>query len=142
MRTERVATLAVLMAALAFVLVLVPRGTEVVTYGAMSPDTLPRALGWIAVALATVQLFNPLERRSDMIPDPISLLRVLFAMGFVALCTFAIPHIGFLPASIVLATGACVILHERRWPVIAVAGLVMPGVIWALVTLALDRPLP
>lgn len=141
-RIERFATLIVLLAALGFVFVLVPAGTEAVTYGAMSPDTLPRVLGWIVVALAIVQLVNPFERRSDQIPDPVSLMRALFAMGFVALCTAAIPYAGFLPASMVLGAGACLILRERRWLVIAAASLVMPPVIWALVTMALDRPLP
>lgn len=142
MRTERLASLAVLLAALAFVLVIVPAGTETVSYGAMSPDSFPRALGWVVVVLAAVQIVNPFERRSDQIPDRVSLLRALIAMAFTALCAWLIPVLGFLPASMLLAVGACLIVHERRWPVIAAAGLVMPVVIWVTVTMLLERPLP
>jgi hypothetical protein len=142
MHTERLASLAVLLSAIGFVFVVVPYGTETVDYGAMSPDTFPRALGWIVIVLSAIQLFNPFERRSDQIPSFLALLRALGAIGFTAFCAWLIPRAGFLPASMLLATGTCLIVHERRWPVFLAACLVMPMVIWATVTMILDRPLP
>ena len=110
--------------------------------GMISPDSLPLALGWMIVGLSAIQLVNPFEPLPDEMPDRLGLARALAIIALAAVCAWLIPMTGFLPASMVLAIGACVMMRERRWYVVVIAGVVMPVAIWFAITQLLGRPLP
>ena len=142
MRVDRLVTLCVLLASLAFVFVVIPAGTEKIEGGMISPDSLPLALGWMIIGLSAIQLANPFEPLPDEMPDRLGLARALAIIALAAVCAWLIPMTGFLPASMVLAIGACVMMRERRWYVVMIAGVVMPVAIWFAITQLLGRPLP
>jgi hypothetical protein len=142
MLVDRMVTLAVLLGALGFVFVLVPAGAERIETGTLSPDALPIALGWSIAGLAALQLVNPLARPSPAAPRPAQTLRALGLILTTAACAWAIPRIGFLPATMILAFLVSMAMGERRPPVLAGATLGVPVCIWLVVTVGLDRALP
>ena len=142
MRADRLMTLFILLASLGFVFVAIPYGTEHVDSGVTTPGSLPRVLGWSIAILAAIQLANPFEKAPEEAPDARQLIRALAVMALAGICAWLIPVLGFLPSAIILSLGACMMMRERRWPIVAIAGLVLPVLIWAAVTQLLGRPLP
>lgn len=142
MIVDRMVTLCVLLAALGFLFVLAPAGTERIETGVLSPDDLPDMLGWTIAALAALQLVNPFARPSAEVPSTRQAATAIGLMLSAAASAWAIPHIGFLPATVCLALLASLAMGERRPFVLLAAAVGLPLLVWAVVTIGLDRGLP
>ncbi|MEM8617702.1 MAG: tripartite tricarboxylate transporter TctB family protein [Pseudomonadota bacterium] len=142
MTAHRISTLLILLAALAGIYIIIPAGTEAIEYGSFSPGDLPTALCWVIVGLAVLQLFQPDRKHGSEIGSLSEFLRAAAVLSIALAMVWAMPSIGFLPASIVIASSAALIMYERRPLWLVLSGVGLPGFIWVLVTQLLDRNLP
>lgn len=142
MSADRLVTLVVLLISLGLIFVVIPKGAEHVETGVMSPDGVPLLLAWTIAVLALIQFVNPFVPAPEEAPDGAQFLRAMGMLALAAVCAWVMPLVGFLAGAVALATGANLMMQERRPAIVLASGLVAPLAIWAIVRFVLERPLP
>ena len=142
MNAHRISTLIILAASLFAFFALIPAGTETIDYGTLSPGTMPRLLSLVIAGLAAIQLFSTSQAGDIELPSLVNLLRAItiFCIALVMLVFMNI--LGFLLATLAIATSAAFLMREKRLPWFALSAWGMPLIIWLFVTQILDRSLP
>lgn len=116
-----------------------PTYIETVDGGNLAPSTFPNILALILAACGAILLFKPTTQNA---PD----LRAMFiTIAYVAMLVaglYAMSKFGFEYVAPLLSLAVMLAIGERRllWLVLGV--VVMPIVIWFLVTVVLGRALP
>jgi len=119
--------------------VIIPYDTEVVDYGWVRPQTVPNAMAWLLTIAGIMLVLRP---NGDV---PFDLRRSLRAGLFLAILgtgLYLIGRFGFVAVAPGLALLIMILIGERRpfWLGLGTAGL--PSLIWFVVTILLERPLP
>lgn len=142
MNAHRISTLAIFLTALAAIFFVIPAGTEVIDYGTLSPRDFPSILAWIIAGLAVIQIILPDHGTDSEATQLADVIRVGILFAATAGLVWAMLHIGFLPATILLASVAVNLMRERRPIWLGVSVISVPVLIWFIVTQLLDRNLP
>lgn len=137
--TDRLSGLFCVLFSAALVFYLIPTQVETVEYGAIRPKTMPQILAVLLGIFGAALMIRPADG-SDLQPAPWGRFTavVIFLVGGV----WCLSRFGFAYVAPPLALVLMLIMGERRIIWIALGALVMPGVIWAAITLVLQRPLP
>lgn len=139
MMTDRILGLVVIGFALLLYLVIIPWQVETVDYGWLKPRTLPRI---VAVGLGLCGIALVLRPVGDASPARLYWGRAgLFAAVLIA-GLVAMRSVGFVYAAPPLALALMWLAHERRWHWLALGAVGMPALIWLVVAVLLERPLP
>lgn len=120
-------------------LAVIPSQTVTVDYGALSPADVPLGAAWTMAAFGLAQAVWP---RGAAAYDFAALRRAALLLGLCAGAVLLMQWRGFLVAAPLLACAVMVRVGERRLGWLAVGVVVVPALIWAVVTLLLQRPLP
>ena len=124
---------------LAMYLAVIPVQVETAEGGNIAPDTLPNIASLI---IAVSGLWLMLKPTAHQIRDWRFFLTTGAYIAALALGIYAMSWFGFVYVAPVLALVIMLMIGERRphWLALGVIG--MPALIWAFVTLILDRSLP
>lgn len=139
MTLNRIAGLALAGFGLLLLVWFVPGQTEIVDYGWVRPQTLPNVL---AVALIGLGLLQAVVDRGDAALDPRLALQAAAYLGFVALAVWLMGRYGFVWVAPAMVAAVMLALGERRPLWLAVGALALPGLVWLVVVVLLDRTLP
>lgn len=124
---------------LAMYFLIIPSQVELGDDGNLAPDTLPNAL---SIVIAACGLLLALRPGNDQTHD----LRFFLMTGkYVALLAagiYAMSHFGFVLVAPPMAFVLMWMIGERRPLWFAGGVVVMPALIWVLVSLVLERALP
>lgn len=116
-----------------------PGFIEDVDTGNIRPETVPNWLALIIAGCGALLVLRPTDHHG---PDLRRSLRA--ALFLTVLCggVWVMSHVGFVYAAPPLALAVMLLIGERRplWLLLGVLG--MPTLIWLLVEVLLDRPLP
>ena len=116
-----------------------PGFIEVVDTGNIRPETVPN---WLAIIIAGCGALLVLRPTDHPAGDLGGTLRAGLFLAVLCAGIWAMSHLGFILVAPPLALAVMLLMGERRavWIVLGVA--VMPAIIWLLVEVLLDRPLP
>lgn len=139
MTTDRILGLVVVVFAVLLYFVIVPWQVETVEYGWLKPRTLPRI---VAVILGGCGVALMLRPSGDASPGLLHWDRAALFAGVLigALCGMSL--FGFVYGAPVMALALMWLAHERRWYWLLFGVVGMPLVIWIVVAVLLERPLP
>lgn len=139
MTTNRLCAISMLLFAAAMIFYVIPTQTEVVDYGWVKPDSLPKIACYSIAVIAFLQLFFD---RSKVEFDLQELLKSLFFLSLGLLSLYAMSHFGFIVVAPVLALLIMLIVGEKR-PLWLFSGVVLvPSCIWLIIVALLERQLP
>lgn len=116
-----------------------PNYIETVDGGNLSPDTLPNA---ISIILAIAGAFVMIRPTKHQVRNPVLMAKTGLYVALLTFGIWAISLFGFEYVSPVLALAIMWFIGERRPLWLGLGVVVMPGVIWFLVTQLLGRALP
>ncbi len=136
---NRISGLGVAAFGAALLLWIIPTHTETVTSGWITPQTLPRAC---AIALILLGLWMAVIPGGAVNLDKTEAALVMLVALVSAVAVWAMGKFGFAYVAPVLAAAIIMVIGERRWPWILVGVLGAPSLIWLLVQVILNRPLP
>ena len=131
----------VVVAALGLLLLIwvIPAQTEPVDSGWLRPSTMPRLL---AIVIALSGVFQVIFPAGQAECNPGMLLKIGFFFCLCLAALYLMGRFGFVYTAPALAMVIMALIGERR-PVWLISGiLIVPAVIWVLVTQVLNRPLP
>ncbi|MCF3594539.1 tripartite tricarboxylate transporter TctB family protein [Rhodobacteraceae bacterium LMO-12] len=139
MTTDRILGLVVVVFAVLLYFVIVPWQVETVDYGWLKPRTLPRI---VAVILGVCGVALILRPSGDASPGLLHWNRAALFAGVLIGALWVMSFVGFVYTAPVMALALMWLAHERRWYwlLFGVAG--MPALIWFVVAILLERPLP
>ncbi len=118
---------------------LIPTQVETVDYGAIRPKTLPQILAVIIGVFGAVLMLRPADG-SDLQRMPWAKSTGIVFILCVGL--WLISHFGFEFIAAPLALILMLVMGERRPLWLGLGVLAMPALIWFVVTILLQRPLP
>jgi len=124
---------------LALALLVIPRHSEAIDYGSLSPADVPLGAAWTMVVFGLAQAAWPRGRGAY---DFAALRRAGLLLGLCVGAVMLMQWRGFLTAAPLLAVAVMLQVGERRLGWLALGAGVMPMLMWAAVTLLLARPLP
>lgn len=112
---------------------------EDVETGNIRPETVPNWLALIIAGCGALLALRPTDHRAT---DLRQTLRAAMFLAVLSAGIWAMSHLGFVVVGPPLALGLMLLIGERRplWLALGAAG--MPAIIWLLVDVLLDRPLP
>lgn len=116
-----------------------PTYIETVEGGNLSPDTLPNIISIILAISGAFVLIKPTNHR---IRDPALMAKTGLYVALLTTGLWAMSWFGFEYVAPVLALAIIWLIGERRPLWIALGVVVMPAIIWFLVTQLLGRALP
>lgn len=119
--------------------VIIPYDTEVVDYGWVKPQSLPNAMAWIMVITGAIHTIRP-TGEIDFEARKATLALLYFALIVAAI--FLIGRFGFAFVSPFFALALMMLIGERRPFWLGLGVIVLPLLIWFVVTFLLERPLP
>lgn len=136
---DRISGLFFLLLGLAMYFWVNPNYIESVDGGNLSPDTMPNILSIILAICGASLILKPTD---EQIRNPILMAKTGLYVGLLVAGIYAMSLFGFEYVAPFLALAIMWLLGERRplWLVLGV--IVMPAVIWFLVTQVLGRALP
>lgn len=133
---DRLSGLFFLLLGLGLYTVLIPISVEEADFGNISPETMPNIVAVIMAIAGAILIIRPssheLHRGSQFLRA--GLFAVVLVVGVLALMRFS-----FLIAAPVLSLVIMLLIGERRPLWLLLGGVVMPTVIWVLVTQVLGR---
>lgn len=136
---DRVSGAFFLLFGLALYFLIIPAYVETVDGGNLSPNTVPN---WIAITIAVCGGLLVLKPTDQSTPDLRALMITGAYAGVLALSIYGMSLFGFEVIGPILAFVLMWMIGERR-PLWLIAGaIVMPLIIWFLVTYPLGRALP
>lgn len=117
----------------------IPGHTETVSYGWMRPATLPQICAVALVVLGAVLGLRPV---GPVAVDRVEAGVVVLVAVLSAVAIWALGRVGFAISAPVFAAVLVAVIGERRWAW-ALAGIMgAPILIWLVVQVILNRPLP
>lgn len=137
--TDRLCGVFFVLFALMLFFYLIPTQVETVDYGAIRPKTMPQILSIIIGLFGAVLMLRPADG-SDLRQvrwGKSALLIALLSGGL-----WLIGQFGFVFIASPLALILMLVMGERRWHWLGVGVICMPALIWFVVTILLERPLP
>lgn len=136
---DRISGLFFLLLGLAMYFWVSPNYIESVDSRNLSPDTMPNILSIILALCGALLILKPTD---EQIRNPILMAKTALYVGLLIAGIYAMSLFGFEYVAPFLALAIMWLLGERRplWLVLGV--IVMPAVIWFLVTQVLGRALP
>lgn len=137
---DRIAGAVVMGFAVLLWFVVIPDQVDHVDYGWMRPRTLPGICTALIGGLGFLLLVFPKSVSNRMPRKDIARLSALVALVIAAL--WAISQVGFLIVAPIVAAVLVALLRENRWPWILASVAGAPLVIWLIVAVLLQRPLP
>lgn len=140
MLTERLTGVAMLSFGLLLYFWLIPYDTEIVDYGWMRPQTIPNLMALIIAISGGWLILRPAPQQESATLRPLLLSTVYFIV--LALTLLAIAHFGFLYVAPGLALVIMLLSGERRWHWLLSGTVLVPLVIWLVVSVWLGRLLP
>ncbi|KGJ03076.1 putative tricarboxylic transport membrane protein [Paracoccus halophilus] len=124
---------------LALYFYIVPNFAEQMDEVSLSPDALPKLYS-LGIALGgLLMVLRPAEQEA---PEPRLLLRVALFVAILFAALYAISWIGFVVVAPLLALTLMLMVGEHRPLWLAIGVVVIPALIWLLVTQLLGRALP
>ncbi|MGC1506746.1 MAG: tripartite tricarboxylate transporter TctB family protein [Sulfitobacter sp.] len=124
---------------LALYFLIIPVQTEDVPGANLAPDTVPNALAWVIVFFSAITVIKPTDFQ---IQSPRSFLVTGAYAGVLVVGIYAMSLFGFEWVAPPLALAIMWMIGERR-PLWLLAGVILlPLLIWFLVTFPLGRALP
>lgn len=139
MLLNRISGLLVAVAGLALLFVVIPAQTETVDYGWVRPKTVPDIL---AVALIGLGLAQAVWAHGATELDGWTSLRAGLFLAFAAVSVAAMGRVGFVAVAPVMMLALMLWLGERRPLWLGIGTIAIPGLIWVVVIVLLDRTLP
>lgn len=139
MRADRSIGAVAILVGLVLLLAVIPMQTSDVTDGVTAPATFP-SIGALMIVLAGLwQMLQPTGATAFAMRElgGVAVVAGIAIAGFLLMI-----KVGYLAAAPVMVAAAMLYRGERRWPWIAVGGIVFPLLIWALFALVLERVLP
>lgn len=136
---DRISGLFFLLLGLAMYFWVNPNYIESVDSRNLSPDTMPNILSIILALCGALLILKPTDEK---IRNPILMAKTALYVGLLIAGIYAMSLFGFEYVAPFLALAIMWLLGERRplWLILGV--IVMPAVIWFLVTQVLGRALP
>lgn len=116
-----------------------PNYIETVDGGNLSPDTLPNI---ISIILALAGAFVVIKPTKHQVRNPVLMAKTGLYIALLTAGIWAMSRFGFEYVAPVLALAIMWFIGERRPLWLGLGVIVMPAVIWFLVTQLLDRALP
>ena len=118
---------------------LIPKNVEMVDYGWVRPNTLPKALAVVIVVSGIWQIVSPVD---ELKSDPGTMTWATVNLLIVAVGIALISKFGFVLVSPFLAATIMLVMGERRvgWLSLGIVGI--PFLIWLVVVVLLGRLLP
>ncbi|KPP85192.1 MAG: putative tricarboxylic transport membrane protein [Rhodobacteraceae bacterium HLUCCO07] len=117
----------------------IPWQVETADYGWLKPRTLPLALAVVLGLCGVALMVKPV---GDARPSTFNWLRAALFAGVLALGLWLMGVVGFVYAASPLAFAVMWLAYERRWLWLGLGSVVMPAVIWFVITIVLERTLP
>ncbi len=116
-----------------------PGFIEVVDTGNIRPETVPNWLALVIAGCGALLALRPTQHRAGA---PQQTVRAGLFLAVLCAGVWAMSHLGFLIVAPLLALVLMLLIGERRpvWLGLGVAGV--PAIVWLLVEVLLDRPLP
>ena len=139
MSLNRLSGLFFILLGLALFFFVIPYDTEIVSYGWVRPQSVPNAMAWIMIIAGLIHFIHP-TGTTDLHPRKAAL--ALFYLLILIASVFLIARFGFEFVAPVFALALMLIIGERQplWLGIGVIGI--PLLIWFVVSVLLERPLP
>jgi putative tricarboxylic transport membrane protein len=136
---DRISGAFFLLLGLALYFLIIPAQVEIVDGGNLAPSTVPNAIAWVLAICGGIIVIKPTDFETQN-------LRSFVVTGayaaVLAISIYAMSLFGFEIVAPPLALGIMLMIGERR-PLWLIAGVVvMPLLIWFLVTYPLGRALP
>ncbi len=119
--------------------VIIPWQVETADYGWLRPRTLPRIVAAIIVICGVVLAVKP---AADARPGAFHWGRAALFAGLLGLGLWAMSWFGFVIVAPPLALALMWLAFERRPLWLALGAVGMPALIWLVVAVFLERPLP
>lgn len=139
MTTDRILGLFVVAFAVLLYLVIIPWQVETVEYGWLKPRTLPRI---VAVVLGICGVALMARPSGDASPGLLHWNRAALFAVVLIVALAGMSYFGFVYVSPIMALALMVLAYERRWYWLVLGAGAMPVVIWYVVAVLLERPLP
>lgn len=139
MKADRVSGAFFLLFGLAMYFFVIPNYVETVDGGNLAPNTLPNI---ISLVIAVCGGWLVLKPTSQQLRDPRQLALTAMYVALLAAGIYAMSWFGFEYVAPVLAAALMWLIGERRPMWLAGGVVIMPIIIWFIVTYALGRALP
>lgn len=124
---------------LALVFFVIPEYVEDVERGNLSPKTMPTVVAWIIAICGGLLIMKPTTHRA---PDIRFFGKAAAYVAVLGASIYAMSLVGFLYVAPVLALVVMLMIGERRLLWLGFGVVLMPTLIWFLVTQLLERGLP
>lgn len=124
---------------LALVFIVIPQYVEDVDHGNLSPKTMPIVVAWIIAVFGGLLMIKPTSHRA---PELRFFGKAAAYVAVLGGAIYAMSVVGFLYVAPPLALVIMLMIGERRPFWIGLGVVVMPALIWFLVTQLLERGLP
>lgn len=118
---------------------IIPRQTVEMSYGAMSPSGFPTFAAALIAVLGCLQAIRPTGSVELHFGET---ARMLAAVLFTLVAVLSMERFGFLMAAPLFTLGIMLFAGERRAIWLVIGGLLSPALIWCLFEVMLERPLP
>lgn len=136
---DRISGLFFLLFGLAMYFLVNPIYIESVNGGSLSPSTLPNIVSIVIAVCGSLMAIKPTDHKTR---SPVLMARTGLYVGLLAAGIYAMSLLGFEYVAPVLAFSIMWLIGERRPLWLGIGVVVMPGIIWILVTQLLGRALP
>lgn len=124
---------------LAMVSFVIPEYVENAEGGNLSPRTMPTVVAWIIAVCGGALVIKPTTHQA---PDLRFFAKAFAYVVVLAAAIYAMSLVGFLYVAPVLALVIMLMIGERRPVWLGIGVVLMPALIWFLVTQLLERGLP
>ena len=124
---------------LAMYFLVIPEYVEVADEGNISPNTMPNIISWVIAFCGALLILKPTPHQ---LQDMRFFIRTGAYAGILAAGIYAMSLFGFEYIGPVLALAIMLMIGERRPLWLGAGVILMPLIIWFLVTVVLGRALP
>lgn len=124
---------------LAMVFLVIPNYVEDAQGGNLSPKTMPNVVAWVIAVCGGLLVIRPTTHTA---PDMRFFARAAAYVAVLGAAIYAMSWFGFVYVAPVLALVIMLMIGERRPFWLGFGVVLMPAVIWFLVTQLLERGLP
>lgn len=137
--TDRASGAFFLLFGLAMYFLVIPGHIETVEGGNIAPRTMPAIISLILAAGGAMLVLKPTQQQ---LRDPRQIALTAMYVALLAAGIYAMSWFGFEIVAPVLALVLMWLIGERRPMWLVGGGVIMPAIIWFIVTYALGRALP
>ncbi|MFK7854718.1 MAG: tripartite tricarboxylate transporter TctB family protein [Granulosicoccus sp.] len=139
LNADRISGTVFLLFGLAMYFFVIPNYVETVDEGNLAPATLPNIISLVLAVSGALLMIKPTDYKGR---DSVLIARTALYVGLLTAGIYAMSLFGFEYVAPVLALAIMWFIGERRPLWLALGVIVMPAIIWFLVTQMLGRALP